>query len=59
MIDPTKNEIAAMEYASKMAGEVIEEHGQTDMAQMTVNQWMTLIEVIVTGYTDELRRLSK
>ncbi|MBF0093943.1 MAG: hypothetical protein HQL34_05290 [Alphaproteobacteria bacterium] len=54
MIDPTPNEIAAMEAASPLAGEYIESLGKTDMAAFTYDEWMTLIEVIITGYLDAL-----
>jgi len=58
MIDPTKHEIAAMQAASPVAGEYIESIGKTDMAAFTVEEWMTLIEVIVTAYGDQLRELT-
>ena len=57
MIDPTPNEITAMEGASPAAGEYIDSLDKTDMAAFTYEEWMTLIEVIVTAYLDTLHNL--
>lgn len=58
MIDPTPNEIAAMEAASPPAGEYIERIGKTDMTTFTYDEWMAFIEIIVTAYVDALIALS-
>ena len=59
VIDPTQNEIAAMEHASDKAGEYIESlGGKTDMATFTYEEWMTLIEVVCTGFTEKLGELN-
>lgn len=55
MNDPDENEIAALEHAGAMGGEYLDEIGETDLAKLTVEQWMTLVEAIVTGYQDRLR----
>jgi hypothetical protein len=55
MVDPTEYEIAAIEAASGPAGEYLESIGKTDLAAMDESEWMTLLEVIVTAYTDTLR----
>jgi Family of unknown function (DUF6511) len=57
MVDPTKHEVAAMRAASPMAGEYMESLGKTDLAVFSEAEWLTLIEVIVTTYTDALREL--
>lgn len=58
MIDPTPNERAAMEHGGAMAGEYLDSLGKSDLAQFSVEEWQTLIEVIVTGYCDHLRDLA-
>jgi len=55
MIDPTPNEIAAMEHGGRKGGEYLDRLGKTDLAKLTNEQWATFIEVIVTGYGDHLR----
>ena len=57
MIDPTSQEQTALKYAASMAGEYLESLPVTDLSAFTVEQYMTLIEVAVTGYLDELARL--
>jgi hypothetical protein len=58
MIDPTPNEQAAMLHGAKLAGEYLDSLLRTDLAQLSVEEWHTLIEVIVTGYCDHLRALA-
>jgi len=58
MIDPTPNERAAMEHGGAMAGEYLDSLGKCDLAQFSLGEWQTLIEVIVTGYCDHLRDLA-
>lgn len=58
MIDPTPNETAAMEAGGLAAGEYLESLGKSDLARLTVEEWQTLIEVVVTGYCDTLRDLA-
>ena len=58
MIDPTEHEIAAMEAAGQQAGEYLDSIEKTDLAQMAEDEWMTMIEVVITGYTDKLRELA-
>lgn len=58
MIDPTPNERAAMEHGSAMAGEYLDSLGKSDLAQFSLGEWQTLIEVIITGYCDHLRDLA-
>lgn len=52
--EPTSYEIAAMQYASDMAGEYLTSIHKTDIAQMSKRQWQTLIQVIIGGYIDNL-----
>ena len=56
MVDPDEHEIAAIEAASPMAGDYLERIGKTDLAVLTEAEWMTLLEVVVTAYQDELAR---
>ena len=58
MIDPTPNERAAMAHGGVMAGEYLDSLGRTDLAQLSTEEWHTLIEVIVAGYCDHLRDLA-
>jgi hypothetical protein len=58
MIDPTRNERAAMLHGAEMAGEYLDSLGGTDFSQLSVEEWHTLIEVIVTGFCDHLRALA-
>jgi hypothetical protein len=58
MIDPTTNERVALLHGAEMAGEYLDSLGVTDLAQLGVEQWHTLIEVAVTGFCDHLRALA-
>jgi hypothetical protein len=58
MIDPTPNEQAAMLAAGNAAGEILEAIGKSDLAALTVAEWHTLIEAVITGYCDALRTLA-
>jgi len=57
MIDPTRHERAAMDHAVAMAGEYVESLGRTDLMTWSAEEFATLIEVIVTAFTDRLREL--
>jgi Family of unknown function (DUF6511) len=57
MIDPTGHERAAMDHAVEKAGEHIESLGRTDLMSWSPDEFATLIEVIVTAFTDRLREL--
>jgi len=54
VIDPDEHEIAAIAAASPMAGEYLESIGKTDLAVLTEAEWLTLLEVVITAYQDEL-----
>ena len=54
MIDPTPHERAALLRGEELAGEYLDSLGRTDLAQISVEEWHTLIEVAVTGYCDHL-----
>ncbi len=58
MIDPTPNERAAIDHGGAMGGEYLDSLGKTDLAQLSVDEWQILIEVIVSGYCDHLRELA-
>jgi Family of unknown function (DUF6511) len=58
MTDPTPNERAAMAHGGAMGGEYLDSLAKTDLAQLSLEEWQTLIEVIVTGYCDHLRDLA-
>jgi Family of unknown function (DUF6511) len=57
MIDPTRHERAAMDHAVATAGEYIESLGRTDLMTWSPEEFISLIEVIVTAFTDRLREL--
>jgi hypothetical protein len=56
MVDADEHETAAIAAASPMAGEYLESIGKTDLAMLTEAEWLTLLEVIITAYQDELAR---
>lgn len=58
MVDPTEHEIEAIQAASEPAGEYLESLGKTDLAALEEAEWFTLLEVIVTAYTDKLQELA-
>ncbi|CAA7615758.1 DUF6511 domain-containing protein [Magnetospirillum sp. UT-4] len=58
MIDPTPNEIAAMEFGGRMGGEYLDHLGKTDLATLSAEQWAIFVEAIVIGYGDHLRDLA-
>jgi hypothetical protein len=58
MIDPTPNEKAAMDHGGRMAGEYLESIGKTDLLRLSLEEWNTFIECVVTGYCDCLRELA-
>jgi hypothetical protein len=57
MIDPTRYERAAIDHAIAMAGEHIESLGRTDLMTWSPDEFASLIEVVVTAFTDRLREL--
>jgi hypothetical protein len=58
MIDPTPHERSALLHGAAMAGHYLDSLGESDLAQLSTEEWRTLIEVIVTGYCDHLRALA-
>ena len=59
MTDPTDNEIEAIQAASEPAGEYLENLGKTDINDLDEAEWLTLLEVIVTAYTDRMIELDR
>jgi hypothetical protein len=57
MIDPTRHERAAIDHAIAMAGEHIESLGRTDLMTWSPDEFASLIEGVVTAFTDRLREL--
>ena len=61
MIDKTKNEALAIEYASVTAGEFAQEmiaqgYG-SDIAKWPREAWMTLMECAITGFVERMQEL--
>ena len=52
MIDPTPREQAAIKKAGQFAGEYIESLGRTDMMTWSVEEFLTLVNVIVGAYLE-------
>ncbi|MBF0214136.1 MAG: hypothetical protein HQM00_11345 [Magnetococcales bacterium] len=50
MVDPTERELAAMRAAAPLAGEYVESLGKSDLTLFTVEEFLTLIQVIVGAY---------
>jgi hypothetical protein len=57
MIDPNRHERAAIDHAIAMAGDHIESLGRTDLITWSPEEFATLIEVVVTAFTERLREL--
>jgi hypothetical protein len=57
VMDKTEHETLALEKASDQAGEYLEELGEADLRKLSREQWMTLLEVVVTAWTDTLREM--
>ncbi len=58
MIDPTKHEIEAMKSAIAPLGEYVAEVGMyKPLNDYSVEQILTMIEVVVTAYHERLRQL--
>lgn len=55
MDDPTKREIEAMYDAGASGGQYLDALGKTDMALFSEDEWMTLVDAVVTGYVDGIR----
>jgi hypothetical protein len=49
-MDWTDLEIGALRRASNAAGEYLEKINKTDLSQMTNDEWMTMMEVIVSTF---------
>ncbi len=58
MIDPTPNEQAAMKAGGQAGGQYLDSLAKTDLNGLSLQEWQTFIEVIVTGYCDHLRDLA-
>jgi hypothetical protein len=57
MIDPTPREQEAMKKAGQFAGEYIESLGRTDMMTWSVEEFLTLIDVIVGAFLETKAQL--
>lgn len=61
MIDKTKNEALALEYAGLMAGEFVQEQiskgAGTDLARWTPEAYHCLIECAVTAFVERMQEL--
>ncbi len=55
MVDPTDAEKAALKEAGVRVGQYLEELQQTDVAQLTSEQFDMLIEVAVAAFTESLQ----
>lgn len=53
MRDYVEDNQEAVEHASNMAGECLQEIGKTDLATFTPDEWFTLIKVIASGFMDK------
>jgi hypothetical protein len=55
MIDPTRNERAAMQAGGDLGGQYLDSIGKTDLSSLTPLEWRTFVEAVVTGFCDYLR----
>jgi hypothetical protein len=58
MVDPTPNEIAAMQAGGAQGGEYLESIGKTDLAALDQGEYQTFVEAVISGYCDHLRELN-
>lgn len=63
MIDKTRNEALAIEYAALMAGELISEQvangAGSDLARWTPEAYHALIEVAITAFVEHMQELAR
>ncbi|MBF0140237.1 MAG: hypothetical protein HQL74_08150 [Magnetococcales bacterium] len=59
MVDPTPREMAAMKKAGQIAGEYIESLGRTDLMTWSVEEFITLVTVIVGTFLEAKVQLDK
>lgn len=52
VVDPTQSEKQALLAAGKLGGEYLEYLKKTDLADLTAEEYDTLIEAVVTGYLE-------
>jgi hypothetical protein len=50
------HEMMARKVAGEVAGAYLDEIGQTDLAALTIEQYFTFVERIITGFEEEMRR---
>jgi len=58
MIDPSRNERAAMVKGGQAGGRYLEQIGKTDLVTFSDSEWAGFVELLVTGYCDHLRELA-
>jgi len=58
MIDPTPNEQDALKEGAQSGGAFLDDLDQTDLAQISLEDWQAFIEIVVTAYCDHLRDLA-
>lgn len=59
MINPSKQETAAVWQGGCAGGAYLEEINKTDLAKLTVDEWETFLSKIVGGYCDALRQAAQ
>lgn len=58
MIDPTRNERAAMVRGGQAGGRYLEQIGKTNLVMLTDAEWSSFVEHLIMGYCDHLRELA-
>src|SRR5678816_2351400 len=56
--DMTKNEEAALKQAGRAAGEYLDELGETDLAELTEEQYQTFLRTLFETYSETLVELA-
>lgn len=59
VINPSKQETAAVWQGGCAGGAYLEEINKTDLAKLTVDEWETFLSKIVGGYCDALRQAAQ
>ena len=54
MVDPTDREIEGMQHAAAIGGEYLDSIAKTDLADLAQEEYMTFVEVVITGYLDRV-----
>jgi len=58
VVDPTEAEVAAIHATVEPVGQFLDAIGQTDLAQLSEEDFLTFIEVVVSAYQENLHAIT-